>query len=85
MAYVFVTFASNNGPTIKIDVFRLITIGAYIKNAQVQAEYALLDPASTPFYTWSSRGPTTDGYAGVDVFAPGPARACPDRTSVPVL
>ncbi|RUS20247.1 subtilase family-domain-containing protein [Endogone sp. FLAS-F59071] len=82
---VFVTSAGNDGPTItSIGApagmwSGLITVGAYVKNAQVQAEYALLEPIPDTPYTWSSRGPTTDGYTGVDVFAPGSA-----ITSMPV-
>lgn len=82
---VFVTSAGNDGPTItSIGApagmwAGFITVGAYVKNAQVQAEYALLDPVPDTPFTWSSRGPTTDGYVGVDVFAPGSA-----ITSVPV-
>ncbi|KAI9469712.1 MAG: subtilase family-domain-containing protein [Benjaminiella poitrasii] len=82
---IFVTSAGNDGPCFSsigapagMDE-RFITVGAYVKHAQMQAEYALLESVTERPYTWSSRGPTTDGYHGVDVYAPGSA-----ITSVPV-
>lgn len=35
------------------------------------AEYPMLNEVSEQSYTWSSRGPTTDGDIGVDILAPG--------------
>ncbi|KAI7907246.1 uncharacterized protein BX663DRAFT_495304 [Cokeromyces recurvatus] len=82
---IFVTSAGNDGPCFSsigapagMDE-RFITVGAYVKHAQMQAEYALLESVAERPYTWSSRGPTTDGYHGIDVYAPGSA-----ITSVPV-
>ncbi|KAI8969157.1 hypothetical protein BDF20DRAFT_826714 [Mycotypha africana] len=82
---VFVTSAGNDGPCYSsigapagLDE-SFITVGAYVKHAQMQAEYALLETVAERPYTWSSRGPTTDGYHGVDIYAPGSA-----ITSVPV-
>ncbi|KAI9300609.1 hypothetical protein BJ944DRAFT_170558 [Cunninghamella echinulata] len=81
----FVTSAGNDGPCYSsigapagMDA-SFITIGAYVKHAQMQAEYALLESVAERPYTWSSRGPCTDGYRGVDIYAPGSA-----ITSVPV-
>ncbi|RUP47401.1 hypothetical protein BC936DRAFT_145776 [Jimgerdemannia flammicorona] len=82
---VFVTSASNDGPTLSsigapAGMWAgLITVGAYVKHSQMQAEYALLDAVPENPFTWSSRGPTVDGYPGVDIFAPGSA-----ITSVPL-
>ncbi|CEG66665.1 hypothetical protein RMATCC62417_03204 [Rhizopus microsporus] len=82
---IFVTSAGNDGPCYSsigapagMDE-SFITVGAYVKHAQMQAEYALLESVSERPFTWSSRGPTTDGYHGVDIYAPGSA-----ITSIPV-
>ncbi|KAI9495709.1 hypothetical protein BDB00DRAFT_870251 [Zychaea mexicana] len=82
---IFVTSAGNDGPCFSSIgapagmSASFITVGAFVKHAQMQAEYALLESVGEKPYTWSSRGPCTDGYQGVDIYAPGSA-----ITSVPV-
>ena len=82
---VFVTSAGNDGPCFSSIgapagmSASFITVGAYVKHSQMQAEYALLETVAENPFTWSSRGPCTDGYQGVDIYAPGSA-----VTSVPV-
>lgn len=81
---VFVGSAGNAGPAISTvgapcgTTSRIISVGAFVDSAQVEAEYALLSRPKME-YTWSSRGPTSDGDCGVTVYAPGSA-----ITSVPV-
>jgi len=42
----------------------VISVGAYANASAIAAEYALLNKVPTQPFTWSSRGPTTDGDAG---------------------
>jgi tripeptidyl-peptidase-2 len=41
----------------------------------LKAEHSVLGNGKSMLFTWSSRGPTKDGYEGVTVCAPGGAFA----------
>ncbi|KAJ3351651.1 tripeptidyl-peptidase II Tpp2 [Allomyces javanicus] len=85
---IFVASAGNAGPALSTSgapggcTSGVISVGAHVGAAQMAAEYALVHDRHGGIppreYTWTSRGPTTDGDWGVDVYAPGSA-----VTSVP--
>uniref|UniRef100_A0A2P2I7P3 Tripeptidyl-peptidase 2 n=1 Tax=Hirondellea gigas TaxID=1518452 RepID=A0A2P2I7P3_9CRUS len=79
--------ASNHGPGLSTvgsppDFYSdcIMGIAAYISPEMMRAEYSIMDKLPGTAYTWSSRGPTSDGGRGVSLCAPGGA-----ITSMPVF
>ena len=73
---VFVTSAGNNGPALTTGgapgtAECLIAVGALASNKMMQPQYSLRSNALPDIqYTWSSRGPTSDGAELVSAHAP---------------
>lgn len=82
---VWVASAGNNGPALftvgappDMSTTNIIGVGAYLSLELVKSEFSHPERLPANAFSWSSRGPTTDGTRGVSVMAPGGA-----VTSVP--
>lgn len=77
---IYVSSAGNDGPALStvgapVSISDLVIgVGAYVEPEMMRDEYGMAIPGFTErCYTWSSKGPISDGALGVTVCAPGGA------------
>ncbi|OUC48532.1 peptidase, S8/S53 family [Trichinella nativa] len=84
---IYVAAAGNEGPALTTvgcpggSLDACVGITAYVSPAMRAKLYSLRDRLSPMVYSWSSRGPCSDGFCGVSVCAPGAAITCVPRWS----